>query len=226
MREAPLGQSSPASGKRRYLWSGAVAGAVSALVFTALHDLFISDIWFSAPFMGIAGAACGLCLGWTYGLLFETPSTGSWVRYNLLYVVMFGLLGAASVIVFEPVTTMAAVVAANAPPNALFARALPLTLGFTVAMSLLISLLYGRTWQHVAAILLTCLLLVLLLGLNVSAIGLVYIPSGSVYVIAELFGLIVALNAVYAAAFLALERKRFTGAREIAASASSIPNTA
>ncbi|NNF57278.1 MAG: hypothetical protein HKN04_03470 [Rhodothermaceae bacterium] len=202
-------KSNHASSTRSYLWSGAAAGAVSAFVFTIIHDLFISDIWFSVLFMMIAGAVCGLGLGWSYGLLFEVPSTKSWVRYNLLYVAMFGLLGAASVLVYEPVTTMAAVVAANAPPNELFAQAMPLTLGFTVAMALLVSVLYGRSWWHFGAILLTCTLLVLLLGLNVSAIGLVYIPSGSVYVIAELFGLIVALNVVYVAVFIGFERKRF-----------------
>ena len=209
MSEANLVKSHHALNTRSYLRSGAVAGAISAFVFTVIHDHFISDIWFSLLFMMIAGAVCGLCLGWTYGLLFNVPLTGSWVRYNLLYVAMFGLLGAASVLIYEPVTTMEAVVAANAPPNDLFARAMPLTLGFTVALSLLVSLLYGRSWGHFAAILLTCTLLVLLLGLNVSAIGLVYIPSGSAYLIAELFGLIVALNVVYVAVFIGLERKRF-----------------
>ncbi len=197
------------SNTRSYLWSGAVAGAISAFVFAIVHDLFISDIWFSAIFMMIAGAVCGLCLGWTYGLFFEAPTTGSWVRYNLLYVAMFVLLGAASVLVYEPVTTMAAVVTANAPPNELFEQAMPLTVGFTLAMSLSVSLLYGRSRWHFAAILLTSTLLVLLLGLNVSAIGLVYIPRGSIYVIGEMFGLILALNLVYVAVFIGLERKRF-----------------
>jgi hypothetical protein len=49
--------------------------------------------------------------------------------------------------------------------------------------------------------------LVLSLGLNVSAIGLVDIPRGSLYLIMELFGLIVALNGVYAVVFVALERQ-------------------
>lgn len=217
-------KSHPPSSTGRFLWSGAAAGAASAFVFTIIHDLFISDIWFSVLFMMIAGAVCGLCLGWTYNLLFEAPSIGSWVRYNLLYVAMFGLLGAVSVLVYEPVTTMAAVVTANAPPNDLFAQAMPLTVGFTVAMSLFVNGLYGRSWWHFAAILLTCTLLVLLLGLNVSAIGLVYIPSSSVYLIAELFGLILVLNVVYVAVFIAFERKRFKSGKVIAASAESIHN--
>jgi hypothetical protein len=46
-----------------------------------------------------------------------------------------------------------------------------------------------------------------LLGLNVSVIGLVSIPRSSVSIIAELFGLIVALNIVYVLVFIGLERK-------------------
>jgi hypothetical protein len=48
--------------------------------------------------------------------------------------------------------------------------------------------------------------LVALLGLNISAIGLVVIPSGSLVVIAELFGLIVVLNAVYVLVFIMLDK--------------------
>ena len=190
-----------------YVRSGAVAGAVSAFAFAIIHHLFISDIWFSLIVMMVAGAVCGLCVGWTYGLLFEAPSTGSWVRYNMLYVAMFVLLGAASVLVYEPVTTIAALIEANEPPDELFRQALPMTVGFTLATAILVSLLYGRSWPHYGAILLTCTMLILLLGLNVSAIGLVYIPSGSVYLVVELFGLILAINMVYVAVFMALERK-------------------
>lgn len=206
----------------RYLWkytrSGAVAGAVSAFTFAAIHHIFISDIWFSLPFMMAAGALCGLCIGWSFALVVAHPSIGSWLRYNALYVAMLLLLGLASVIVYEPVTTIAALIEANEPPGELFGQAFPMTLVFTLASSITISLLYARSWrrhdQHQAAyygaILLTCTVLVLLLGLNVSALGLVDIPRGSLFLVAELFGLIVAITAVYAAVFIALERKHLT----------------
>ena len=190
-----------------YVRSGAVAGALSALVFTFIHDVFISDIWFSLILMMVAGALCGLCVAWSYRLLFEVPSIGSWLRYNLLYVVMFVLLGAASVLVFEPVTTIAALVAADEPPHELIRQAMPMTVVFTLASAILVSLLYGRTWRHFGAILLTWTVLVLLLGLNVSVIGLVHIPRDSLYLVLEMFALILALNVVYAAVFFALERK-------------------
>lgn len=192
---------------RRYPLSGAAAGAGSAFVFAIIHHIFIADIWFSLIALLVAGALCGSGIGWTYALLFEAPAAGSWLRYNLLYVAMFALLGAASVLIYEPVTTLAAVVAANEPPDKLFGQAMPMTLIFTLASATLVSLLYGRKWSHFAAILLTCTVLVLLLGLNVSTIGLVSVPRSSLYLVAEFFGLIVALNLVYALTFMILERK-------------------
>lgn len=205
-----------------YVCSGAVAGAVSAFAFAVIHHLFISDIWFSLIIMMPAGVLCGGCIGWTYSLLFEMPSIGSWLRYNLLYVAMFVLLGIASVLVFEPVTTVAALIVANEPPDALIGQAMPMTIVFTLAATALLSWMYGRNWLHYGAILLTCTLLVLLLGLNVSVIGLVYIPGNSLYLIAELFGLIFAINAFYVAAFIALERKNLIG--EISTTGHSFPN--
>ncbi len=196
----------------RFAIAGAIAGAISTLVFTIIHDIFISNIWFMLLPMLVAGALCGALLSWSYGLLAPAPSLRGWLGYNLVYVLLFGLLGALSVLLFEPVTTMAAVVTLNGPPTALIEQAMPMTVLFTVGMAVLIMLLYGRTLTQFAAVLLTCVVLVALLGLNVSAIGLVEIPSGSLFVVAELFGLIVALNVVYAAAFALLARRRLLAA--------------
>lgn len=52
--------------------------------------------------------------------------------------------------------------------------------------------------------------LVVFLGLNVSAIGLVEIPRGSFLLVAELFGLIVVINVGFAATFVVLERAELT----------------
>lgn len=52
-------------------------------------------------------------------------------------------------------------------------------------------------------------MLILLLGLNVSVIGLVAIPNGSLYVVGELFALIATFNLVYVAIFIALARRSF-----------------
>ncbi len=186
--------------------SGAIAGVISSFVFTALHDLLISDIWSTTALMLAAGAVCGLCLGWTYALLIDEPSIRSWLRYNFVYLAMFVLLGIGSVLIYEPVTTIAALIEADAPPSALFSEALLLIVGFTVAISILLSRIYAQNWRHSASIFLTCSVLMLLLGLNVSVIGLVFVPSSSFYLIAELFGLIVVLDVVYVIAFVAIER--------------------
>ncbi len=163
--------------------------------------------------MTVAGSVCGLCVAWTYQLLFEVHSASRFVRYNLVYVAMFALLGAASVLVYEPVTTIAALTEADEPPLELIRRATPMTVLFTLGTATLLSVLYGRTRRRFGAILLTCTVLILLLGLNVSVIGLVEIPSGSLYLVAELFGLIIAINLAYVASFIVLERKSLSGGR-------------
>lgn len=207
-------QQGTATGLR--LRSGAAAGASSALVFTLIHDLLISDIWFSLAAMLGAGAICGLCVAWSYRRLVARPSLGGWLGYNMVYVATLGLLGVASVVAFEPVTTIGALVAANGPPDALIGQALPMTALFTLLSAGAISLLYRGGWPGFGATLLTSTVLVLLLGLNVSAIGLVFIPRGSLYLIGELFGLIVALNVVYAGIFAVLERRKLGSANRAA----------
>jgi hypothetical protein len=156
--------------------------------------------------MLVAGALCGSLVSWAYHLLVAIPSQRGWLVYNLIYVALLGLLGAASVLFFEPVTTMAAVMMLNSPPTELINQAMPMTVVFTLGMAALITLLYGRSISKFFAVLLTCAVLVALLGLNISAIGLVDIPSGSLIVIAELFGLIVVLNAFYVIVYVVLER--------------------
>ena len=207
----PSRTGAPARAARTYARSGALAGAAAAVGFALVHDLLISDIWATLPVMAVAGASCGLCLGWTYGLLFDKPSISGWLGYTLVYVALFGLLGALSVIVFEPVTTIAALIDANEPPGELIVMALPLTVAFTVVAAAVVSLLFGRGWSHYASILLTLVVLVAFLGLNVSVIGLVDIPAGAVHLVVELFGLVVALAVMFAAAFVALEWKRLRG---------------
>ncbi len=188
----------------RFAFYGALAGVVSTLVFTIIHHIFISSIWLMLLPMLAAGAACGALISWSYGLVAAAPSRRGWLIYNLVYVLSFGLLGVLSVLLFEPVTTMAAVVTLNGPPTALIDQAMPLTIGFTLGLAGLIALLYGRSPAKFAVILLTCVVLVALLGLNVSVIGLVEIPNSALFVVAELFGLIVALNVVYTAVFAIL----------------------
>jgi hypothetical protein len=200
----PRAAQGPAAVRAR---SGAVAGVASTVGFAVIHDLLISDIWQMLPIMALAGALCGLCIAWSYGMVSERASISSWLVYNLAHVGMLGLLGTISIVVFEPITTMAAVIEANESPTALIMTAMPLTVAVALLASATLSAMYGRRWSHHAAIFTTVAVVVLFLGLNVSAIGLVDIPTDATLLIAEIFGLILGLAVLYAAVFIGLERR-------------------
>ena len=193
-----------------FLRSGTIAALVSALIFTIVHQIFISDIWFSIPIMLIAGALCGPSLGWSYGVLVSVPTLKNWLAYNLVYMAMFGILGAVSVAAFDPITTVEALIEVNESPNELIGKAMPLTVVFTFLMAGIVTVLSTRRWANFGSALLACVILVLSLGLNVSIIGLVSLPSGSLYLVVELFALILALGVVFAVAFAILERKQLS----------------
>jgi uncharacterized membrane protein YuzA (DUF378 family) len=190
--------------------SGAVAGAASAFAFTALHHLMISDIWFSLPFMLAAGAVSGACLAWTYGMLFGAPRAGRWWLYNGAWVALLVLLGAASFVVYEPVTTMAALMAAGgAPPPELFRRATPLTVAFILGTTMAASLVWGRSLAKAASILVTTTVIIVLLGINLSVLGLVELDGSAVFMLAEMLLLVMALLFGFAGIFQLMERRRF-----------------
>jgi hypothetical protein len=169
-----------------------------------VHRALISDIWYSLPALLVAGAICGLCIGWTYGILFRQPSVATWLKYNMLYDGMFLLLGGASVLLFDPVITLAELMTYDGLPEFLIRLELPVVIVSTLLMTAVIGRLFARTWLHYGSIFITCAVLVLLLGLNVSAMGLIEIPRSSLYLMLEVAGLILALNLVYVLVFLGL----------------------
>jgi len=187
--------------------AGAASGSLSSVAFALIHAIVISDIWNTAVVLVAAGALSGASIGWSYGRLFE-PSARSWLAYCGGYVVMLGLLGVVSVALFEPMTTMTALLATDGPPSELIEAALPVTILYTLGAALVLAGLVGWSWSAFATILVTCAVLVALLGLNVSVIGLVEIPAGSLYLVAEMFGLVLLLAGTHAAVFLALMRHR------------------
>ncbi len=195
----------------RLVSSGVLAGIISTLVFTVVHDIFISDIWSMLVIMLVAGMLCGLCISLSFALLVERPSPRSWLLYNMILNGMLILLGVVSLLLFEPTTTMAALVASNGLPLDLLRQATPMAAVFTLVMALLITVGYGRNWSRFGAVLLTSALLVLLLGHNVFILGLVAIPRGSLYLVLEMFGLILLLNVVYVVAFMVLAYKQLWG---------------
>jgi hypothetical protein len=187
----------------RLVVPGAAAGALAALTFAAVHAAWITDIWFSLVPMMLAGAACGATIGWSYGRLFE-PSIRTWLGYSASYVIALAILGLASVVIFEPRTTMAELFALDGPPADLIGDALPLTITFTLGTAMVLSALFGRTLAAFGAILVTCSVLMALLGLDVSVIGLIQIPTSSLYLVVELAGLVVVLAGSFAAIVVAL----------------------
>jgi hypothetical protein len=190
------------------LRSGATAGLVSVVVFTWVHDLFISDIWEMLPVMAMAGAICGVCLTWSYRTLVPRPSPRSWAGYVGAFIVMFWLLAVASVAVFEPVTTMVEVLEAGGPVDHLFGTALPLSAGFAVGFALFLVWRFGEGWAGLGQALVASAVLMLFLGMNVSVVGLVDIPVEGWYLVAELLGLIVALGVVFGMAVVLIDRPR------------------
>lgn len=186
--------------------SGALAGGFSAFIFCAVHQLFISPIWFAIVAMLVAGAISGTCLAWSYALVVKNQTVRSWLRYNMLYVMILVSLGAVSLLIFEPVTTIAELLKSNEPPRALIGQALPVTILFTVGSAGLLTVLHRPGWQGGLAILVTALVIVLFLGLNISILGLVFIQKSSLSIIGEVVGLIVVLALVYAVSMAYLWR--------------------
>ena len=203
MTEPPASSTIP-----RFIGTGALAGAFSAFVFTAVHQLLISSIWFAFPIMLLAGALCGACIAWSYTLVTATPTARRWLEYNLYYLVMFVALGITSLAASQPVTTIAALLAANAPPRELIDRALPVTGLFTLAVAILLIIRYRPGWRGACGVFVTTAVLVVFLGLNISILGLVAVPRSELGVLLDVLVLLVAMIGVYAAAVTALGRSR------------------
>lgn len=193
--------------------SGAVAGAVAALAFTFAHAFLIADIWFMLVPMLVAGAICGFCMSWSYSLLVDTVTTAGWLRYNALFLLLLFLLGPLSLLIFDPVITMPALLASDSGlPAELRQAVLPLAIIYALAMTAIVTWLYGRRWRHAGVVLLTSTVLMLLLGLNIAAMGLVFLTSSWVPALLKFLSLILVLNGVLVGGFLLLMRGWSAGA--------------
>jgi hypothetical protein len=185
--------------------AGAVAGVASAIAFAAIHAVFISNIWYSIVPTAVVGAICGVFVAGSFGILVRNPTVRSWLLYNATLGGLFTLLGIASLVIYEPVTTISALMTVHGPPTWLFEQTVPLQISFTIAAAAFITPAFGHRWWHIGPVLVTATLLVLTLGLNISIFGLVDIPRSAAYVVAELVGLILTIVVVYALVFVALE---------------------
>lgn len=191
-------------GPRRlgYAAAGAISGLLSTVVFTVVHYYTISNIWPMFLPMAVAGAGCGAIIAGSFARLARRQSPATWVGYNLAYLAMLGALAVVSVVVFEPVTTMADVSSAGGPVGDLITRALPLTALFVVVSGGVIGVVLGDRPADYLWALLCATVLTLFVGLNVSVLGMIDFAGASLGLLIEFFGLIVLLDAVYAASFL------------------------
>ena len=179
------------------LGSGAVAGVVATLVFTALHHVFINPIWWAFPFMAVAGALCGAALVWCYSRLAAARTARSWSVFVGLFIVMFGLLAVTSSVVYEPIITMAEVVNSTGGNPIPISESLVLMVVFTFGWAAFLALFYRRGWQGFGSSMVTTTILMLVLGINVSTMGLVEIPTTGWLLVVEFFGYIVALGVAF-----------------------------
>jgi hypothetical protein len=187
--------------------TGAAAGVVAILGFTLLHQILISDIWFSFIPMAVAGSACGAGLAWSYDLQFRPAAPRTWLGFVALHTGLLLGLGGASVALFDPVVPMVVLIAANEPPFELIAQTVPLTVVFIIIAAAIPSLLWGRSLATYASNILASALLIVLLGLNLSVLGLVDMSGGSSFVVVEFLALIVVIMLSYGAGFFILERR-------------------
>ena len=181
--------------------SGAAAGVVATAVFTLAHHLFISPIWWAFPFMAVAGAVCGAVLAWCYTRLVEIRTAGSWSVFVGLFIVMFGLLALASSIVYEPIITMAEVVNSTGGNPIPIGESMVLLAVFTLGWAAFLSVFYRQGWRGFMAALAATAILMLLLGVNVSTMGLVEIPTTGWVLVLEFFGYLIALGVSFGLSF-------------------------
>jgi hypothetical protein len=194
----------------RFPLTGAIAGAFSSLVFMFVHDLLISDIWFSLVTMLVSGALCGAAVAWTYAMLFSRRTIVGWLGYNLLYVGALVAIGLASLLIYEPVATAADLIAAGGgAPIELIRQATPLSVASILIAASVIHWLWGRGIGQFLAIFLTCALVIVLLGINVSVLGLVEFNRQGWMLVVFTYGLTLLLNATFVTAFVALEWRIF-----------------
>lgn len=184
---------------------GAIAGALAATAFALSHALMISNIWFMLAPMLLAGALCGAALAHSYAQLDQSTSILSWVRYNLLYTLLLFLVMPVSVMIYEPAMTLSSLLTSQGGmPTELTVRLLPLVISFTIVISLAVLVMYRATWGQFWSVLLSSSLLMMLLGSNLSAMGLITLTSGWQYIFLETTLLILTTNGIFVISYLGL----------------------
>ncbi|CAN5827404.1 hypothetical protein BH23ACT4_BH23ACT4_14350 [soil metagenome] len=88
---------------------------------------------------------------------------------------------------------------------------MPLSLSFIVVTTVVLGLFSGRARRGYLRLLITTTVLTLLVGTNLSALGLIDFAGDSILPMLEFFGLIVLLDVVYAFSFAYFARNHPSG---------------
>ncbi|MHA2098953.1 MAG: hypothetical protein ACW99A_09715 [Candidatus Kariarchaeaceae archaeon] len=180
---------------------GVIAGILSCLIFLIFHQLTISNIWFSAPFMLLISALAGFALVKSYLALFNHYGLLSWIGYNIYFISSLGILSLLSIIIFTPKYTSDEILnAGGAPPDGLITNALPLTIIMMLISAL--GIVYGvtKSFEAFPIVLLTSAVLFLTLGLNLSILGFVEVSTQHQYLVQKFL----AMNVMLGVSFLGI----------------------
>jgi len=183
-----------------------VAGGFTVLGFMVIHDLWISDIWFSVGRMVFAGALCGLCIVWSYNTAALDHSVKAWFAYNGVIAGLLIGIGGVSFLVLDPKFTMAEAMLMDDALAVLMPPAMPLMIGASLIGTGLLWMIFGRHRRSIIPILVTQTLLVFLVGHNLAILGLVEMTSSLLTVGFEFVGLTVYLAGGLAVGVIVIAR--------------------
>ncbi len=187
---------------------GAASGTITVLLFTLLHALLISDIWFNVVPMMVAGAVCGASLVWSYRAAVADHAPRRWLAYVGACSGLLITLGIVSLVVLEPRFTMTDLVDNDEALGLLLPPALPLMGAATVVGTGLLWLWLGRRPRALVPLLVSQLLLVFFVGHNLAILGLIEMSSDLLVGLAEFVGLTLLLGGLFAAGVIAVETIR------------------
>ena len=187
---------------------GGLSGGLTVLVFTLVHDLWISDIWFNLGPMVLSGALCGLAIVWSYNTAVSPQSTRRWFVFNGVLVGLLVALGGMSFVVLDPKFTMAEAMAMEDALAELIPPALPLMIGAILVGTVLVWIGYGRKATALVPAFVVQVLLVFLVGHNLAILGLVELSGDLVATFVEFIGLSTLLGFGFAAGAEVLTRLR------------------
>jgi hypothetical protein len=112
-------------------------------------------------------------------------------------------------VLYEPVYTIAGLIAGTEPMGALLGAAIPLSAVFGIAAGVALSVVLRANVRQATSLVVTSLVLTVLLGHNVAVLGMVHMTQEAVPLLAQFYGLTAAIMFGNAATFVLLERRRF-----------------